>query len=109
MKSKTLVLALTLLLAVTTTINAAPLAKKAIEEKVMAMTAEQKEARIAEMKQRVEQIKAMDKSQLSKADRKALRQELRNMNKEARAISSGGIYISLGALIIIVLLLILLL
>lgn len=109
MKSKTLVLALTLLLSVTTTLNAAPLAKKAIEEKVMAMTAEQKETRIAEMKQRVEQIKAMDKSQLSKADRKALRQELRNMNKEARAISSGGIYISLGALIIIVLLLILLL
>jgi hypothetical protein len=109
MKSKFLLLAFTLLLGITTTVTAAPTAKKALEAKVMAMTAEQKEARIAEMKLRVEQIKAMDRSQLSRADRKALREELRNMNKEARAISSGGIYISLGALIIIVLLLILLL
>lgn len=109
MKSKFFLLAITLMLAVATTLNAAPLNKKSLEEKVMAMTAEQKEARIAEMKLRVEQIKAMDRSQLSKSERKALREELKNMNKEAKAISSGGIYISLGALIIIVLLLILLL
>lgn len=109
MKSKIVLLAFTLMFSVSTTINAAPATKKELAEKVMAMTAEQKEARIAEMKQRVEVIKAMDRSQLTKAERKALRNELRNMNKEAKAISSGGIYLSLGAIIVIILLLILLL
>lgn len=109
MKSKFLLLAFTLMLVVTTTLNATPATKKALAEKVMAMTAEQKEARIAEMKQRVQIIKAMDRSQLSRAERKALREELRNMNKEAKAISNAGIYLSLGAIIVIVVLLLLLL
>jgi len=109
MKSKFLLLVLTSVLSVTATLTAAPAPKKAVEEKVMAMTTEQKEARIVEMKQRVEQIKAMDKSQLSRAERKALKDELKSMNKEAKVIRSGGIYISLGALIIIILLLILIL
>ena len=108
MKSKFLLLVFSTVLTVTTTLNAAPATKKAIAEKVMAMTAEQKESRIVEMKQRVAQIKAMDKSKLTRTERKALRDELKSMNKEARAIS-GGIYISLGALIIIILLLILIL
>src|SRR3954471_24706563 len=101
MKSRILLLAFTLMLSVTFSVNASPARTKELKEKVMTMTREQKEERIAEMKHRVDEIKAMDKSQLSKADRKALRMELRNMNKEARAISSGGIYISLAALIII--------
>lgn len=74
------------------------------------MTVEQKEARMAEMKARVKEIKAMDKSQLTKQDRRALRAELRSMNKEARAMGyAGGVYLSVGALIIIILLLILIL
>lgn len=109
MKSKIILVAFTLMLAVTTTLNAIPVTKKALAEKAMAMTAEQKEARIAEMKQRVQFIKAMDKSSLSRVERKALREELKNMNKEAKAISGAGIYISLGALLVIILLLILLL
>lgn len=108
MKNRIFLLALSLMLAFSTIVNAAPDSRKLRYEKVAAMTTEQKEARMVEMKQRVEQIKAMDKSKLTRNDRKALKQELRSMNKEARAISSGGIYISLGALIIIVLLLLLL-
>jgi hypothetical protein len=74
------------------------------------MTKEQKEARFAEMKARVLEIKAMDKSTLSKAERKALRAELKGMNKEAKSMGyTSGIYISVGALIIIILLLILIL
>ena len=76
-------------------------------EAIAHMTAEQKEARITEIKARANEIKAMDKSQLTKADRKALRAELRSMKKEARAVT--GVYISVGALIIIILLLILIL
>lgn len=88
--------------------NAAP-NKKAIKEKVAAMTEEQKQARVGEIKERVEEIKNMDKSQLSKEDRKELRQELRSMNKEAKALGSGGVYISIAGLVIIILLLILIL
>ncbi len=83
--------------------------KKAIEEKVAVMTKEQKEARVAEIKARVEEIKNMDKSKLSGADKKALRHELRDMNAESKVLGTGGVYISLGALIVIILLLILIL
>ena len=74
------------------------------KEVVANMTKEQKEARLGEIKTRVNEIKAMDKSMLSKDERKALRRELRSMHKEAKAIT--GVYISVGALIIIILLLI---
>ncbi len=74
------------------------------KEVLATMTKEQKEELVQQMKERTEAIKAMDKSQLTKADRKALRAELKNMKKEARAIT--GVYISVGALIIIILLLI---
>ncbi|WP_134091489.1 hypothetical protein [Olivibacter sp. XZL3] len=61
------------------------------------------------MKRRVAEIKAMDKSALTKAERKELRKELREMNKRARALGSGGVYLSVGAIIIIILVLILIL
>jgi hypothetical protein len=79
-------------------------------EVIANMTKEQKEARFAEMKERVKVIKAMDKSHLTKEEKKALRMELKNMNKEARSMGYiGGVYISIGALIIIILLLIIIL
>jgi hypothetical protein len=75
------------------------------------MTNEQKMACIEAMKERVAEIRAMDKSALSKEDRKALRTELKQMNKEARTMRREvtGVYISIGALIIIILLLIIIL
>ena len=72
-------------------------------------TEEQKEARYAQMKQRVEEIRKMDKSSLSREERKALRTELKDMNKEAKANGKSGIYISVSALIIIILVLLLVL
>jgi hypothetical protein len=50
----------------------------------------------------------MDKSSLSRSERKALKKELRNMNKESKEMK-GGVYLSVGAIIIIILLLILIL
>jgi hypothetical protein len=80
------------------------------KEVIANMTKEQKEARMETMKERVKEIKAMDRSNMTKADRKALRMELKQMNKEAHAMGyAGGVYISVGALIIIILLLILIL
>jgi hypothetical protein len=78
-----------------------------IKERVANMTNEEKKARAEEIKRRVYEIRDMDKSDLSREERKALRKELREMKKEARAIQ--GIYLSVGAIIIIILLLILIL
>lgn len=66
-----------------------------------------KEANLVRIKARIEEIRDMDKSTLTSADRKALRKELRLLGKEAR--NNGGIYLSVGAIIIIILLLILIL
>ena len=71
------------------------------------MTAEQK-IQLKRITDRVEEIKAMDKSDLSKSERKALRNELKELKQEARAMG-GGVYLSVGAIIIIILLLILIL
>ena len=58
--------------------------------------------------QRLEEIKAMDKSALTRLEKKRLRNEVRDIKKEAKEIK-GGVYLSVGAIIIIILLLILLL
>ena len=78
------------------------------KEAIAAMTTEQKQARIQEINARVAEIKAMDKSQLSREDRKELRTELKADKRESRAMG-GGVYLSVGAIIIIILLLILIL
>ena len=71
------------------------------------LTAEQK-AELNRITSRVEEIRAMDKSNLSRAEKKELRKELKEMKKKANAIG-GGVYLSVGAIIIIILLLILIL
>jgi len=52
------------------------------------------------------EIRQMSKTNLSKAEKKDLRKEVKSLKKEA---STQGIYLSVGAVIIIILLLILLL
>ena len=69
---------------------------------------ERQTARVEEISRRVKEIKGMDKSELSRQDRKDLRNELLEMKKEAKAMN-GGVYLSVGAIIIIILLLILIL
>lgn len=61
------------------------------------------------LRNRLNEIRAMNKSNLSRAEKKELRQELRGMNSSAAAGNNRGIYLSIGAVIIIILLLILLL
>ncbi len=57
---------------------------------------------------RLDEIKAMDKSDLSRLEKKALRIEVRETKAELKSMN-GGVYLSVGAVIIIILLLILLL
>lgn len=71
------------------------------------MTAEQSQ-KAQVMMNRLEEIKAMDKSNMTRVEKKALRKEVKSI-KMAMSDLSGGVYLSVGAIIIIVLLLILLL
>lgn len=64
-------------------------------------------ARVEAMVTRLNEIKDMDKSNLSAAERKELRREVRAIKDSVK--SSGGVYISVGAIIIILLILILVL
>lgn len=57
---------------------------------------------------RLEEIKAMDKSDMSRAEKKALRKEVKEIKSTLKA-TGQGVYLSVGAIIIIILLLILLL
>ncbi|WP_372946062.1 hypothetical protein [Muriicola sp.] len=64
-------------------------------------------AEVRVMLDRLEEIKAMDKSDLKREEKKALRKEVRAIKTQLRT-TGNGIYISAGALIIILLLIILL-
>ena len=57
---------------------------------------------------RLNEIKAMDKSDMTSTEKKALRKEVKVIKSSLRD-SNSGVYLSIGAIIIIVLLLILLL
>ena len=57
---------------------------------------------------RLNEIKTMDKSSLSSAEKKALRKEVRAAKSRMKELG-GGVYLSAGAIIIIILLLILIL
>jgi hypothetical protein len=74
--------------------------KRAVTEKEAA------EAKTLTM--RLENIRAMDKSELNASERRELRREVREIKERLRDIG-GGVYLSAAALIIIILLLILLL
>lgn len=65
-----------------------------------------KEVRAKQIENRLIEIRNMDKSSLTREQRKELRKEVKDLKKEARG---RGIYLSVGAIIIIILLLILLL
>ena len=62
---------------------------------------------VQQMLRRLEEIKAMDVKSLPRSERRALRKEVKEIEKKVQ--ETGYVYISVGALILIVLLLILLL
>ncbi|WP_293889731.1 hypothetical protein [Flavobacterium sp.] len=71
-------------------------------------TAPSDDAKAEILLKRLEEIKEMDKSNLSRAEKKALRREVKEIKATMKS-SSNGIYLSIGAIIIIVLILILIL
>lgn len=71
-------------------------------------THENNEARVRVLESRLAEIKAIDKTALSKEEKKALRREVKEIKKALAAVG-GGVYLSVGAILLIALLLILLL
>jgi len=65
-------------------------------------------AEVKIMFDRLAAIKEMDKSNLSSAEKKELRKEVRDIKSSLRS-TGNGVYLSVGAIIIIILLLILIL
>ena len=66
------------------------------------------EAEAQKLTSRLDEIKAMDVSGMTRKQKRELRHEVSAIN-ETLHTSSGGVYVSVGALIIIILLLIILL
>ena len=71
-------------------------------------SAKTEDIRSQQLLKRLEDIKGMDKSEMSRLEKKSLRKEVLGIKKEMKALS-GGVYLSVGAIIIIILLLILIL
>ena len=65
-------------------------------------------AEVKVMLNRLDEIKAIDKSNMTSVEKKELRKEVRTIKKELKS-TGNGVYLSVGAIIIIILLLILLL
>ena len=63
---------------------------------------------IQAMFNRLDEIKAMDKSNLNSIQKKELRKEIKTIKSQLRT-TNNGVYLSIGAIIIIILLLILIL
>ena len=66
-------------------------------------------ARAEQIMTRLTVIQSMDVANLSSAEKKDLRKELKGLRKESDGLSNKGVYLSVGAIIIIILLLILIL
>lgn len=65
-------------------------------------------ARLESIKKRVAEIKSIDKSKLSKAERTDLRKELKHMRKEAKKMSTKSFLVVFGGIVIVILILVLL-
>ena len=68
---------------------------------------EEQQVRLGEIEERVAEIKALDFGDLSADVLKEVKVELKELKKEAKQ-NGGGIYLSVGAIIVILLVLILL-
>ena len=86
-----------------------PIQAKAELKNPITATAPAKSPEVEVLLSRLNEINAMDKSTMSKPEKKQLRKEVRSIKRNLNELSGGGVYVSVGAIIIILLLLIILL
>jgi len=101
-------LVLSSMLTVTVIRAALPVKGRPAKAKITAMTKEQKTLRAEEIKQRMIEINAMDKSMLTNTERKDLHREARNLKKEARIFGKHGMLISIALVVAVIILLVVL-
>jgi len=87
--------------------NAAATKNAAPTSLVVSNPAESAEAKA--LLKRIDEIDKMDKSNLKSSEKRALRKEVRSIKKQLEAMDGGYIYLSVGAALLIVLLIIILL
>jgi hypothetical protein len=83
-------------------------ASKPSESKTLPAPKPAESAEVKALELRLNEISAMDKSKMKTAEKKSLRKEVRSINHKVREIG-GGVYLSAGAIILIVILLVVLL
>jgi hypothetical protein len=93
-----------MLMAMTLPVNASAI----IPATASSIPAKTENPAVQQMLQRLQEIKAMDKSEMSRSEKRDLRKEVRGIKKEMKR-ANQGVYLSVGAIIIIILLLILIL
>lgn len=71
------------------------------------LTAEERIQRIEQLEKRVWEIRSIPVEDLDRSQRKALRKEMKEINREAKALQGAGIYISGSALLVLLLILLL--
>ena len=82
-----------------------PLQSKAEKNPISISNTEKKSAEVQALINRVNEINAMDRSTMSRAERKAIRKELREIKREVNR-RHGGVYVSTGIIILILVLII---
>jgi len=93
-----------LIFTLSTTVNATTIIDDSPKKE---LTAEQK-VELESITKRVEEIKSMDRSSLTRTEKKALKKEVKELKKRADFLNQS-VTLSLGAIIIILLLLIIIL
>ena len=106
-KTLTVILFAILLISIPQKLLASKVENTATSNSSMHNNDETKNNRAAVLMNRINEIKAMDKSSLSSDEKKELRKELKSIKKEFKK-EFKGVYLSVSAIIIVILLLILL-
>ena len=106
---KTIFLVLIVVFALSSSTVFASGAKTASEKNAVPAKTENilSEAEMARLNKRVEEIRAMDKTEMTNKEKSELRKELKGIKENVKK-NSGGVYIGVGTLILIILLVILL-
>lgn len=61
-----------------------------------------------QLTKRIDVLQSIDRSELNRTEKRNLRKERKEINKELKAVS-GGVYLSVGVLLLVIILLIILL
>lgn len=97
------------ILILTCSINSASAVENGAAKHAEVPLSAQQELRLGIITGRVKEIKSMDKSHLSRAEKKALKTELKQLKKEAKGMAVGGVFLTVLSLLAVIVLLILLL